>query len=158
MPSLLAPLILQPTTPNCANEQPSLSQQIPQTTRNALQLPITPLGGHQPQMQLQLDQNQLNLPQQAPQYQQQAPFQLNLVRPQISNLAPMTPQMGGNLAYLRRQPVRLCHDETICNARYGVCIRKTQYRRQQEDRVSKHQYFRGTNDKYDPSQIREQSE
>ena len=64
MPSLLDPLILQPATPNCANEQPSLSQQVPQTTRNALQLPITPLGGPQPQMQLQLDQTQLNQPQQ----------------------------------------------------------------------------------------------
>ena len=48
----------------------------------------------------------------------------------------MTPQMGGNLAYQRRQPVRKCPDETVHNDRFGVCIRKTNYRPEQEDRVS----------------------
>ena len=44
--------------------------------------------------------------------------------------------MGGNLAYQRRQPVRKCPDETVHNDRFGVCIRKTNYRPEQEDRVS----------------------
>jgi hypothetical protein len=44
--------------------------------------------------------------------------------------------MGGNIAFHRRQPVKQCPDETICNERYGVCIRKTNYRPEQEDRVS----------------------
>ena len=48
----------------------------------------------------------------------------------------MTPQMGGNLAFQRRQPVRPCHDETVCRERFGACIRKTNYRTEQEDRVS----------------------
>ena len=48
----------------------------------------------------------------------------------------MTPQMGGNLAFHRRQPVRPCPDETVCSERFGVCIRKTCYRTEQEDRVS----------------------
>ena len=51
-------------------------------------------------------------------------------------LAPMTPQMGGNIAFQRRQPVKQCPDETVCNERFGVCIRKTIYRPDQEDRVS----------------------
>ena len=46
--------------------------------------------------------------------------------------------MGGNIAFQRRQPVRKCPDETICNERFGVCIRKTNYRSEQEDRVSNH--------------------
>lgn len=49
---------------------------------------------------------------------------------------PMTPQMGGNIAYHRRQPIRECPDETVCADRYGVCIRKTNFRVSQEDRVS----------------------
>ena len=48
----------------------------------------------------------------------------------------MTPQMGGNLAFHRRQPVRPCPDETVNSERFGVCIRKTCYRTEQEDRVS----------------------
>ena len=48
----------------------------------------------------------------------------------------MTPQMGGNCAYQRRQPVRKCPDETVSDERYGICIRKTSYRTEQEDRVS----------------------
>mmetsp|Transcript_23113 Transcript_23113/g.30782 ORF Transcript_23113/g.30782 Transcript_23113/m.30782 type:complete len:107 (-) Transcript_23113:1165-1485(-) len=66
-----------------------------------------------------------------------------MIRPNVPILAPMTPQMGGNIAYLRRQPVKHCPDETVCNPRYGVCIRKTQYRRQQEDRFMVHENFRG---------------
>ena len=45
-------------------------------------------------------------------------------------LAPMTPQMPGNFAYHRRQPVRQCPDQTVCNERFGVCIRKTTYRKE----------------------------
>ena len=48
----------------------------------------------------------------------------------------MTPQIGGNVAFQRRQPVRPCPDETISDPRFGICIRKTQYRKEQEDRVS----------------------
>ena len=44
--------------------------------------------------------------------------------------------MGGNIAYQRRQPVRQCPDETISDERFGICIRKTNYRPEQEDRVS----------------------
>ena len=44
--------------------------------------------------------------------------------------------MGGNIAFQRRQPVKPCPDETVCSERYGVCIRKTCYRTEQEDRVS----------------------
>ena len=32
--------------------------------------------------------------------------------------------------------MRPCLDETVNNERFGVCIRKTNYRKQQEDRVS----------------------
>lgn len=48
----------------------------------------------------------------------------------------MTPQMGGNLAFQRRQPAKQCPDQTVNNERFGVCIRKTNYRAEQEDRVS----------------------
>ena len=48
----------------------------------------------------------------------------------------MTPQMGGNIAFQRRHPVRAQPDETVCEERYGICIRKTQYREDQQDRVS----------------------
>ena len=58
-----------------------------------------------------------------------------------TNQAPLTPHYGGNLAYHRRQPVRPQEDATICNERYGVCIRKTSYRPEQEDRVSEISYF-----------------
>ena len=108
-PSLLAPLIPL-ETPQATNEQANNGQQVPQTTRGALQLPITPLGG-------------------------QADFR-QVTRQNQLTLAPMTPQMGGNIAYQRRQPVRPCLDETVNNERFGVCIRKTNYRKQQEDRVS----------------------
>ena len=40
------------------------------------------------------------------------------------------------MTYQRRQPVQPCLDETICKERFGVCIRKTNYRASQEDRVS----------------------
>jgi hypothetical protein len=45
--------------------------------------------------------------------------------------------MGGNIAFQRRQPVRPQYDETVGSERYGVCIRKTDYREDQQDRVSK---------------------
>jgi len=32
--------------------------------------------------------------------------------------------------------VRTCPDETVCAERFGLCIRKTDYRSEQEDRVS----------------------
>ena len=108
-PNLLAPL-LPPVTPQGATEQASSGQQVPQTTRGTLQLPITPFGGQAENAQM--------------------------TRQNLLSLAPMTPQMGGNIAYHRRQPVRQCQDETVYNERYGVCIRKTSYRPEQEDRVS----------------------
>ena len=40
------------------------------------------------------------------------------------------------MTYQRRQPVQPALDETICKERFGVCIRKTNYRASQEDRVS----------------------
>jgi len=118
MGSLLKPLLPPPiVTLNLASgsdQQHSSShggQPVPQTTRGTLQLPISPFGG-QP-----ADYSQVS-------------------RPGNLTLAPMTPQMGGNIAFQRRHPVRAQPDETVCDDRYGICIRKTQYREDQQDRVS----------------------
>jgi hypothetical protein len=81
MGSLLQPLLPPPITLNLASgsdQQQSSShggQQVPQTTRGTLQLPISPFGG-----QPAADYSQVS-------------------RPANLTLAPMTPQMGGNIAF-----------------------------------------------------------
>ena len=57
--------------------------------------------------------------------------------PQLSRqFAPVTPSLRNHPTYYQQQQPVAQPDSTIENPRYGVSIRKTQFRNTQEDRVS----------------------